>query len=147
MKITDLVPQKHNFVPPSVDEEHDEVVFQFENDKQSPFLPNWVRKAMKNMQFEKMFKLMNRRNGDIEHITPEQQLNIGNTGDTWENSEWKPESKQRVEQLYKQSSQITMPTLLKNRQTGEYWLLGGHHRLTYNAQILKRVTPCWVINV
>ena len=135
------------FKVPGGSEEFDEVEFQLKSDKEKPFLPNWVRTALTGIENEKLFRLKSRRDGTIINITPEEQLKIGNTGDSWEDSHWKPDSIERVPKLFNAGGPITMPTILVNRKTGEKWLLGGHHRLTYNAQVLKNTTLCWGIKV
>ena len=136
-----------NFTRPSDSEEFDEVSFQLKEDKRKRFLPNWVRQAFENLSNEKLFRLKSRRDGDVIHITPEEQKSIGNTGDSWEDSHWKPDSIARVPKLFASGQPITMPTILVNKRTGEKWLLGGHHRLTYNAQKLEKITPCWAIYI
>lgn len=133
------------FSVPSSSEEYDEVVYQLQQDKEHKFLPSWVRAALQSVSTTKLFQLKSRRDGQIVHIGPTEQKQIGNTGDSWEDSHWKPESIERVPKLFKSGKSITMPTILVNKRTGEKWLLGGHHRLTYNAQVLGNVTPCWAI--
>lgn len=133
-------------------EEHEEVIYQLESDKEQAFLPGWVRDAYKKLQDEETWERTLIKFGRVFNITPRIQKKIGNTGDSWEDSNWKPESKERVEKLFnsgdsKNATYIMMPILLHNIHTGDLWLVGGHHRLTYCTQVLKKPAQCFVIDI
>lgn len=145
MKVSDILPNETKWIRPNLNDEYSEVVYQLKSDAKEPFLPEWVRDHMNNLKPKRRFIEYAIHHGIIINITPAEQLEIGNTGDSWEDSNWKADSKIRVEQLFKTNQPIEMPIILLNTSTHEKWLLGGHHRLTYNCQKRNKPTPCFVL--
>lgn len=138
---------KPNITLGNITNEYDEVIYQLEADDEERFLPEWVRapyKAWKKDQSEFIRDVKKR--GQVILVNSAQQKRIGNTGDSWEDSNWKPESKERVERLFKDGEIVDSPFILVNN-VGQKWLLGGHHRLTYCTQVLKEIATCWGIHV
>lgn len=125
--------------------EFDEVEFQYENDKEEHFLPDWVRRTYEAWLKDERSFSTDFSNGEKYRINNTLYRKIGNTGDSWEDSNWKPESKERVEKMYKEGEAIIMPIILVNSKTGDMWLLGGHHRLTYCIRVLKQPAYVWAL--
>lgn len=141
--------QTNKFTKPKSGEEHDEILHQLEEDKRKPFLPNWVRKAMTKMVDPKKFDTYQWKHSGTSYLKPTDKIE---NSASWNDLD--PEKKKKVQELYKSGAKITMPTILTRRvwdsdNPGEYerWLLGGSHRLAYNRDVQKKVTPVFEIRV
>ena len=71
----------------------------------------------------------------------------GNTGDTWAQTlKWtEPAKSKRAATLYGKDKKVERPIYLQNPDTGDRWLLAGHHRSTYVTDVLKQPVEVVVI--
>lgn len=127
---------KINWTKPDAASEHGEVHHQLQSHEDSPFLPDWVHKRMQQLKDPKEFKkAMN--GGKTKTYTRKDVQNTNNTGEKWSEVE-KDTKKRRAPTLYGKGKKVQRPVVLKNPETGETHLLGGHHRATYVTDVLKK---------
>lgn len=127
---------KINWSAPNADDEHDEVHYQLSSHKESPFLPDWAHKRLSQLKDKNEWhKAMN--NGKTKTYNREKVRNTNNTGDNWSSVE-NDAKKRRAPTLYGKDKEVQRPVILKNKETGETHLVGGHHRATYVTDIMKR---------
>ena len=126
-------------------DEHDEVAYQLDNAEAEQF-PSWVVDKLKTLTDYDAFATAV-KNGKIVKLSREDIERAGNTGDSWEYTvQWtSPEKEKRTPNLFKKDRTVKRPIYLKNKQTGELWLLAGHHRSTYASDVLKKTVEATVI--
>ena len=127
-----------NWIKPNADAEHDEVHYQLASHSESPFLPDWAHKRLTQLkdkgEWNKAIK-----NGKTKVYSRNDVKNTNNTGDKWSEVE-KDGKKRRAPTLYGKDKTVQRSIVLKNPETGERHLVGGHHRATYVTDVLKRPT-------
>lgn len=125
-----------NWAHPNADKEHDEVHYQLASHEEHPFLPDWAHKRLAQLkdkgEWNKAIK-----NGKPKSYSRNDVRNTNNTGDKWGDVE-KDEKKRRAPTLYGKDKKVERPIILKNPETGERHLVGGHHRATYVTDVLKK---------
>lgn len=130
---------KINWTKPSADKEHDEVhyqVAQHEEDPENSNLPDWAHKRLKQLKDKNEWnKAM--KNGKRKVYSRNDVMNTNNTGDRWKDVE-NDEKKRRAPTLYGKDKKVERPIVLRNPETGERHLIGGHHRMTYSTDVMKR---------
>lgn len=125
-----------NWTTPDADAEHHEVHYQLAQHEDDPYLPDWVHKRLNQLkdrgEWNKAMK-----NGKTKSYSRNDVRNTNNTGDKWSDVE-KDAKKRRAPTLYGKDKKVERPIILKNPETGERHLVGGHHRATYVTDVLKR---------
>lgn len=134
----DRIINSYVWVKPSASNEHEEVIYQLDLDKQRPFLPGWVRE---NLIYFLDFKNFSDavETGRRVRLSRQQLIMVNNTGDTWKDTlRWEDNKEKiaRVPLLFQGGNAIERPIILENRKTGDRHLISGHHRSTYVTDIL-----------
>lgn len=129
---------KISWTAPDADKEHGEVHHQLASHNESPFLPDWAHKRLQQLKDKNEWnKAIG--SGKRKIYTRSDIKNTGNTGEEWKDVE-KDKKKRRAPTLYGKDKKVERSIVLKNPETGERHLLGGHHRATYVTGVLKRPT-------
>lgn len=129
---------KINWSAPDADKEHGEVHHQLAAHEEDPHLPDWVHKRLTQLKDKGEWnKAMN--NGKRKVYTRKDIRNTNNTGEEWKDVE-KDGKKRRAPTLYGKDKTVERSIVLKNPETGERHLVGGHHRATYVTNVMKRPT-------
>lgn len=140
-----LIKNSINWTTSDAADEHDEVAYQLDIGKSSDF-PQWVIDRLNELKdFDKFSAAV--KQGKVVKLSRKDIENAGNTGDSWKDTvQWtSPEKEKRTPTLFKTGSKVNRPIYLKNSQTGELWLLAGHHRSTYASDVLKQPVEATVI--
>ena len=149
MKILEVtekpIKNKITWVASDPADEHDEVAYQLDSSKEDNF-PQWVIDRLHGLtDFDKFAAAVNQ--GKVVKLSRYDIENAGNTGDSWQDTvQWtSPEKEKRTPRLFTKNAKIKRPIYLLNPQTGELWLLAGHHRSTYASDVLKQPVEATVI--
>lgn len=127
-----------NWAAPDADKEHGEVHHQLASHEESPHLPDWAHKRLKELKDKNEWnKAM--KNGKRKVYSRNDIRNTGNTGEEWKDTE-KDEKKRRAPTLYGKDKKVERSIVLRNPKTGERHLVAGHHRATYVTGVMKRPT-------
>ena len=127
-----------NWTKPNADAEHDEVDYQLKSHAETPHLPDWAHKRLKELSNkEEWNKAIS--NGRTKVYTRKDVRNTNNTGDQWKDVE-KDAKKRRAPKLYGKDKKVERSIVLKNPKTGERHLISGHHRATYVTDVMRRPT-------
>lgn len=129
---------KINWTDPNADKEHDEVHYQLAQHEQDPHLPDWVHNRLKQLKNKNEWNKAI-ANGKPKVYSRNDVRNTNNTGDRWKDVE-KDQKKRRAPTLYGSDKKVERSIILKNPKTGERHLIGGHHRVTYVTDVMKRPT-------
>lgn len=129
---------KIKWTAPDADSEHDEVHHQLASHAESPFLPDWAHKRLKQLANKKEWNKAVSA-GKRKVYTRKKVKETGNTGDEWSSVE-KDEKKRRAPTLYGKGKPVQRSIVLRNPETGERHLISGHHRATYVTGVMKRPT-------
>lgn len=125
-----------NWTKPIANEEHDEVHYQLDSHSESPFLPDWVHKRLSELKDKSEWnKAIN--NDKTVNYSRQKVKDTNNTGDSWISIE-NDAKKRRAPTLYGKDKTIQRPIVLRNPDTNERHLIGGHHRISYVTDVLKK---------
>lgn len=140
-----MIKNSINWTASDAADEHDEVAYQLDISKSSDF-PQWVIDRLNELKdFDEFAAAV--KQGKVVRLSRKDIENAGNTGDSWKDTvQWtSPEKEKRTPTLFRTGSKVKRPIYLKNSQTGELWLLAGHHRSTYASDVLKQPVEATVI--
>lgn len=137
-------PRKINWIPPNPDDEHHEIDYQLKNTANAP---DWVRSRLNQLSNADEF---NRaiQSGTPKKLSRSRIKRTGNTGDTWKNTlNWtEPEKAKRTPTLFRSGNPVQRPILLQHpKKSNERWLIGGHHRITYASNKLRKPVEAHII--
>ena len=129
---------KIKWTAPDASSEHDEVHHQLASHAESPFLPDWAHKRLKQLADKREWnKAVNV--GKTKVYNRKKVKETGNTGDEWSSVE-KDAKKRRAPTLYGKNKPVQRSIVLRNPKTSERHLIGGHHRATYVTGVMRRPT-------
>ena len=145
MRIDEIYKGTINWVDPDIKREYDEVLYQLENYNPA-HMPDWVHDRLTELKDRRVFRAAVAR-AQVRTLSRKDVRAAGNTGDTWAQTlKWtEPAKSKRAASLYGKDKKVERPIYLQDPDSGNIWLLAGHHRSTYVTDVLKQPVEVAVI--